>query len=134
MRIVEIEGIGPVYAAKLRNAGIDTTDELLAAGATPRGRAGLVERTGISHKLILEWVNHADLMRIDGVGSEYSDLLEEAGVDSPPELSHRVAANLERKIVETVATHPDIVRRTPSEHVLQGWIDQAKKLPAVVQH
>ena len=66
MRIVDIEGIGPVYAAKLRDAGVDTTDELLAAGATPSGRAKLVERTGISHKLILEWVNHADLMRIDG--------------------------------------------------------------------
>jgi len=134
MRIVEVEGIGPVYAAKLKEAGVDTTDELLAAAAAPAGRDDLAERTGISRKLILDWVNDADLMRIDGVGPEYSDLLEAAGVDSPLELSHRVAANLAKKVEETAAEHPGIVRRVPTEKMIQGWIDQAKQLPKVVLH
>lgn len=134
MRIEEVEGIGPAHAAKLKAAGVGTTEELLGAGAKPRSREQLAETTGISSKLILAWVNHVDLMRIDGVGSEYSDLLEAAGVDSPAELSHRVAANLAATIAETVAARPDIVRRAPSEKVIQGWIDQAKKLERVVEH
>ena len=85
--------------------------------------------TGISHGKILEWVNHVDLYRIDGVGSEYSDLLEEAGVDSPVELAHRVAAKLEE-----VNKTKKLVRRVPGEKVVQGWIDQAKKLPRLVEH
>ncbi len=94
MRIDEVEGIGSSYAQKLSAAGVSTTDELLAQGAKPGGRDRLAANTGISATLILEWVNHADLMRIPGVGSEYSDLLEAAGVDSPLELANRNAANL----------------------------------------
>ena len=86
-RIAKIEGIGDVYAQKLREAGVQTVDDLLKAGADPQGRNELAEKTGISGKLILEWVNHADLFRIKGVGEEYSDLLEEAGVDTVPELA-----------------------------------------------
>jgi predicted flap endonuclease-1-like 5' DNA nuclease len=134
MNIIEVEGIGPAYATKLEEAGVKTTDDLLSLGANPKGRDDLAEKTGINHKLILEWVNHVDLMRIDGVGSEYSDLLEAAGVDSPRELSHRVAANLATTIEELIAARPNIVRRAPSEKVIQGWIDQAKKLPKVVEH
>jgi predicted flap endonuclease-1-like 5' DNA nuclease len=134
MKIVEVEGVGPAYAAKLEAAGVHTTDDLLAKGATPAGRKALEEATGITGKLILEWVNHVDLMRLDGVGSEYSDLLEAAGVDSPAELSHRVAANLATTIAEVIAARPNIVRRAPSEKVIQGWIDQAKALPKVVSH
>ena len=89
--IEEVEGIGPSYAEKLTKAGVKTTDDLLMAGAKPSGRAHLEASTGIDHSLILEWVNHVDLMRIKGVGSEYSDLLEAAGVDSPAELAHRNA-------------------------------------------
>src|SRR5512141_2691642 len=94
MKVEEVEGIGPAHAAKLVAAGVKSTDELLASGATPKGRDKLAEVTGISGKLILEWTNHCDLMRLKGVGSEYSDLLEAAGVDSPAELAHRNAANL----------------------------------------
>ena len=134
MKIVEIEGVGPAYAEKLQAAGVNTTDDLLDKGASPAGRKALEEATGITGKLILEWVNHVDLMRISGVGSEYSDLLEAAGVDSPAELSHRVAANLAAKIDEVIAAKPNIVRRAPSEGMIQGWIDQAKALPKVVSH
>ena len=134
MNIEEVEGIGPANAGKLKTAGVDTTDELLERGATPAGRASLEGATGISHGKILEWVNHVDLMRIKGVGSEYSDLLEAAGVDSPAELARRNAANLATTVQEVVAARPSIVRRVPSEDELQGWIDQSKKLPKVVEH
>lgn len=134
MRIADVEGIGPVFAAKLESAGVSNTDDLLERGAKPSGRLALEDATGIGHALILEWVNHVDLMRIDGVGSEYSDLLEAAGVDSPAELAHRNAANLATTIDEVVAARPNIVRRAPNETELQDWIDQSKKLPKVVEH
>ncbi len=134
MKISEVEGIGPVYSEKLGAAGVQTTDDLLEQGAKPAGRASLEESTGIAHSLILEWVNHVDLMRIKGVGSEYSDLLEAAGVDSPAELARRNAANLATTVQEVVAARPGIVRRVPTESELQGWIDQSKDLPKVVEH
>ena len=134
MKIEDVEGIGPAYAAKLQAAGVDTTDDLLARGAKPGGRKELAESTGISGKLVLEWVNHADLMRLDGVGSEYSDLLEAAGVDSPPELARRNAANLAVTFKELDAARPDTVRRVPSETTIAAWIAQARKLPPVVEH
>jgi predicted flap endonuclease-1-like 5' DNA nuclease len=99
-KIEEIEGIGPVYAKKLIEAGIKTTDDLLEACATPKGREDLAAKTGISSKLILEWVNLADLMRIKGIGEEYSDLLEEAGVDTVAELARRDPDNLHAKLLE----------------------------------
>ena len=134
MKIEEVEGIGPAYAAKLSTAGVDSTDELLERGASPSGRKSLEGATGISHALILEWVNHVDLMRIKGVGSEYSDLLEAAGVDSPAELAQRNAANLAQTFQEVDAARPNIVRRVPSEKEIQGWIDESKTLKKVVEH
>jgi predicted flap endonuclease-1-like 5' DNA nuclease len=134
VKIEEVEGIGPVYAGKLGAVGVSSTDDLLERGAKPSGRKALEDATGIDHALILEWVNHVDLMRIDGVGSEYSDLLEAAGVDSPAELAQRNAANLATTVQEVVAARPSIVRRIPSESELQDWIDQSRKLPKVVEH
>jgi len=134
MKIIDVEGIGPAYAEKLAAAGVATTDDLLAKGGTANGREKLAAATGITGKLILEWVNHADLMRLNGVGSEYADLLEAAGVDSCAELAQRNAANLAVTLQEVVAARPSIVRRTPSEDTVAGWIAQAKDLPKVVSH
>ncbi len=134
MRIDEVEGIGPAYAEKLAAAGIKTTDDLLMAGGKPGGRDKVAEATGISGKLILEWVNHVDLMRIPGVGSQYSDLLEAAGVDSPAELARRNAANLATTFQEVVAARPGIVRRIPTEAEISAWIEEAAKLDKVVEH
>jgi predicted flap endonuclease-1-like 5' DNA nuclease len=134
MKVEEIEGIGPVFGDKLHSAGVVTTDDLLEKGASRAGRIDLSETTEIEASKILEWVNHADLMRVRGVGPEYSDLLEASGVDSPPELAHRNAANLALTFQEVVAARPGIVRRVPSEHEVAGWIDEAKGLPKVVEH
>ena len=73
-------------------------------------------------------------MRIKGVGSEYSDLLEAAGVDSPAELAQRNAANLATTFQEVDAARPDMVRRVPSENEVAGWIAEAKSMPKVVEH
>ncbi len=134
MRIDEVEGIGPVQSAKLTDAGVSTTDQLLERGAKPSGRQALADATGISPTLILEWVNHADLWRIKGVGSEYSDLLEAAGVDSPAELAGRNAANLAITFQELDAARPNWIRRLPSEEMVSGWIAEAKTLPKIVEH
>ena len=133
MRIDDIEGIGPAYAEKLMAVGIITVEGLLKAGATAKGRAELAEKSGISGSLILEWTNAADLYRIKGVGQEYADLLEEAGVDTVVELSKRVPANLHKKILE-VNEAKKLVRRPPSEKMVAGWVAQAKELPRVVSY
>ena len=133
MNLEEIEGIGPVYAEKLRVAGLTTTDHLLGQAGAPSGRASLAEQSGISESLILEWVNHADLCRIDGVGSEYADLLEAAGVDSVLELAQRNAANLHTKLA-AVNDKKSLVRSVPSETEVEGWIAQAAGLDRAVHH
>jgi predicted flap endonuclease-1-like 5' DNA nuclease len=132
-KIIDIEGIGDVYAQKLAGAGLTTVEALLKAGASPKGRQALAEETGISGKLILEWVNLADLFRIKGVGEEYSDLLEEAGVDTVVELAQRNAENLYAKLVETNAGK-ELVRRLPSQAQVADWVEQAKALPRVVTY
>jgi predicted flap endonuclease-1-like 5' DNA nuclease len=132
-KIDQIEGIGPTYAQKLMNEGITTTDALLNAGATPQGREALSEQTGIAESLILEWVNLADLFRIKGVGEEYSDLLEEAGVDTVAELAHRNPENLLAKIIEVNAAK-NLVRRVPYLSFVESWVQQAKTLPRKVEY
>jgi predicted flap endonuclease-1-like 5' DNA nuclease len=131
--IVDIEGIGKVYADKLEAAGITTVEALLERGATPKGRQELAEETGISGPLILEWVNLADLFRIKGIGEEFSDLLEEAGVDTVPELAQRNPENLHRKLIE-VNEAKDLVRRVPGLSQVEDWVAQAKALPRVVSY
>jgi predicted flap endonuclease-1-like 5' DNA nuclease len=133
MKVVDIEGVGPGYAAKLAKAGIRTTEALLKEGASDKGRKTVAQATGLSHALILEWVNRADLCRIKGVGGQYSDLLEKAGVDTVAELSKRVAANLYSKMAE-VNKAKNLVNSMPSATQVQDWIDQAKKLPKVVSY
>jgi predicted flap endonuclease-1-like 5' DNA nuclease len=130
----EVEGIGPIEAEKLALVGIATSEALLAKGAKQGDRAAIEKATGISETLILKWVNRIDLMRINGVGSEYSDLLEAAGVDSPAELAQRNAANLAITFQEVDAARPNTVRRVPSESEVAGWIAQAKDLSRVVEH
>jgi predicted flap endonuclease-1-like 5' DNA nuclease len=131
--IVQVEGIGEAYAERLRAAGIRTTDALLEAGATAKGRKEIEDTTGIAHNLILEWVNHVDLWRIKGVAEEYSDLLEEAGVDSVPELAQRRADNLFGKLV-AVNQEKQLVRRLPTQAQVARWIEEAKLLPRIVTH
>ena len=131
--IVEIEGIGAAFAAKLKEAGITTTEHLLEKGATAKGRQALVEATGIKDTLILKWVNRADLSRVKGIGEQYSDLLEASGVDTVVELSQRAPANLHAKLEEVNATKK-LVRQLPSEAVVADWVENAKSLARVVTH
>ena len=133
-RIIDIEGIGPKYKQLLKEkAGITTTEALLKASATPKQREELASTTGISPKLILEWANLADLFRIEGVGEEYSDLLEEAGVDTVVELAGRNPENLYAALGQ-VNDRKKLVRRLPGLEQVKGWIAQAKKLPRVLQY
>jgi predicted flap endonuclease-1-like 5' DNA nuclease len=128
-----VEGIGPLYAERLRAIGVLTVLDLLRRGATRKGRAELAELSGIAGKLILKWVNHADLYRIKGVGSEYADLLEAAGVDTVVELAQRNPANLHLRILE-VNEAKRLVRRTPMQSQVDDWVGQAKKLSRMIQY
>jgi predicted flap endonuclease-1-like 5' DNA nuclease len=132
-KVVDIEGVGEVYAEKLIAAGIKTDAELLEKCAKPSGRKALEEATGISGKLILKWTNHCDLYRIKGVGPQFAELLEVSGVDTVKELKHRVAANLAAKLLQ-VNEEKHLVRRVPVESEVQAMIDQAKELPAAVEY
>lgn len=132
--IIDIEGIGSEYTEKLNGVGIKTTSDLLEACCTPSDRTDLAEKTGISGKLILEWANLADLMRINGIGEEYSDLLEEAGVDTVPELAQRNPENLHEAIIEYDKEHPHVVRRVPGLDDVKSWVEQAKALDRKLEY
>jgi len=132
-KIDEIEGIGEAYAEKLRAAGIATTEALLEKGATKKGREAISEETGISEKLILKWVNHADLFRIKGVAGQFAELLEAAGVDTVKEFRHRVAANLQPKLVE-VNEQRNLCNRVPAVSEIEKMIAQAKELEPMVTY
>lgn len=132
-KIIDVEGIGPVYAAKLQEAGIQTTEEYLEKCATPAGRKALAEATGISPKLILTWANHADLFRINGVAGQFAELLEASGVDTVKEFRHRVPANLHAKMVE-INDEKHLCKRVPSVTELEKMIAQAKEMEVVLTY
>ena len=132
-KIIDIEGVGDVYAEKLIAAGINKVSDLLQKCATPSGRKALADETGISGKLILKWTNHADLFRINGIGPQFAELLEASGVDTVKELKHRVAENLQAKLEEVNAAK-NLCNRVPAVTEVQKMIDQAKELPAVMTY
>ncbi|MCG9479499.1 MAG: DUF4332 domain-containing protein [Actinomycetia bacterium] len=131
--IAKIEGIGPQYTKKLAALNIKTTEALLKKGATAKERKKIEQDAKIDHKLVLEWVNLADLFRIKGVGEEYSDLLEEAGVDTVVELSKKKVENLYEAIMKT-NQKKKLVRRPPSMDMVKDWVNQAKKLKRVIEY
>ena len=128
-----IEGVGASYEGKLKEAGIGSVEKLLEFCAEKKGRTALAEKTGLSDKLILKWTNHADLFRIKGVGGQYAELLEAAGVDTVVELANRKAENLFKKL-EEVNAEKNLCNRIPPEKVVKGWVEQAGKLPRVVKY
>jgi predicted flap endonuclease-1-like 5' DNA nuclease len=128
-----VEGVGPIYAEKLKAIGLATCLDLLKAGATRKGREEITQASGISHKLILEWVNHVDLYRVKGIGSEYADLLEEAGIDTVMELAQRNPVHLSDAINAVNATM-HLVRKVPTQAQVSDWVTQAKGLPRVVAY
>lgn len=132
-KVVDIEGVGAAYAEKLAAAGVNTTEQLLDKCAAPAGRKALAEETGISEKLVLRWCNHADLFRVKGVGPQFAELLEAAGVDTVKELAHRNAENLAVKMAE-VNAEKNLTNRVPVASELQRMIDQAKELPGVLTY
>jgi len=133
--IKEIEGIGEVYASKLKEAGVKTVANLLERGKNPKGRKELAAATGIDPALILKWVNMSDLFRVKGIGPEYSELLEKAGVDTVKELRNRVPENLHAKLEEAnTSTGRPLVRALPSLKAVQSWVQAAKQLEPVVTY
>ncbi|RPI83590.1 MAG: DUF4332 domain-containing protein [Chloroflexi bacterium] len=125
--LLKVEGIGESYARKLKDIGITTVEALLERGATPKGRDEIAEKADISGNLVLEWVNHCDLFRVRGIGEEYSDLLEEAGVDTVVELAQRNPENLFAALVK-INEEKQIVRKLPTLSLVTNWVEQAKKL------
>jgi predicted flap endonuclease-1-like 5' DNA nuclease len=132
-KIIDVEGIGPAYAQKLQEAGISTTEDLLEMGASLQGRKDMAEKMGLDDGMILRWVNHVDLFRVKGVGEEYADLLEAAGVDTVPELAQRNPENLLQKVTE-INEEKNLVRALPRLDQLQDWIEQAKMLPRKIEY
>lgn len=132
-KIAEIEGIGPVFADKLSKAGVNTVEGLLEKGASRGGRKSIAEDSGIDEGKILNWVNKADLFRIKGIGPQFSELLEAAGVDTVKELRNRNAENLHAKLVE-VQAEKKITRAVPALKQVTDFVEQAKNLPPIVTY
>ena len=128
-----IEGIGEAYQAKFEGLHIRSTEAFLKACAKRKGRLEVAEKSGVSDKLILKWANAADLLRIKGVGGEYAELLEAAGVDTVVELAGRKPANLLEKM-GAVNAEKHLVRRLPALKLVEDWVEQAKKLPRVLEY
>ncbi len=133
MKIADVQGIGPAYAQKLAKAGIRTTEALLKKGASPDGRKEIETMTGIGKNLVLSWVNMADLYRIKGVGSQFSELLNKAGVDTVVELSKRLGKHLYEEMGKINETK-NLVNRMPTMSQVEDWVKQAKKLPRVITY
>jgi predicted flap endonuclease-1-like 5' DNA nuclease len=131
--ITDIEGIGEVYAVKLRQAGVKTTESLLQKGSTRKGRQELAKATGFSTKVILKWVNRADLCRVSGIGAQYADLLEAAGVDTVPELASRKPEVL-LEALAIVNEKKNLVNLLPGLNRVKAWVKQAKSLKRVVEY
>ncbi len=131
--IKEIEGIGPSHAEKLETHGIKTVEDLLKTGATPHGREELANKTGISHHLILRWVDEADLFRLKGLARQYTELLRAAGVDSVKELAQRQADHLHEKLI-AINHEKKHVHELPSASAVERWIEEAKTLPRIVTY
>lgn len=132
-KLSEIEGIGAVYQEKLNAAGITSIENLLEKGRTKKDRIHLAEISDVSEKLILEWLNRADLARVKGIGSEYADLLEAAGVDTVPELARWSPENLVEKMAQ-VNEEKKLVRRLPVLSQVESWVAQAKELPRALEY
>ncbi len=132
-KIQDIEGIGPAYQEKLAVANITTTEDLLKLCCDKNGRKSTAEKTGLTEARLLEWANMADLMRISGVGGEFSELMEASGVDTVKELRNRNAENLAAKMAE-VNEVKKLTRTVPSEKTVSGWIEQAKSLDPLITH
>ena len=131
--VIEVEGIGPVYGKKLNDAGIKNTDQLLNACKTKAMRVKLAADSGIDESHILRFANMVDHFRIHGVGSEYADLLEASGVDTVKELATRNPANLTAKMAE-VNNEKKLVRRIPTEKMVEKWVNEAKTLPGALEY
>jgi len=132
-KIEEIEGVGPANAKKLAKANIKTTTSLLKLCCDRKGRKAAAATTGVSEKQLLKWANLADLMRVSGIGQEFSELLEAAGVDTVKELRNRNASNLADKMAQ-VNAKKKLTRRVPSVSMVERWVKAAKKLTPVISH
>ena len=126
-KIETVEGIAKTYGEKLRKCGVNRTDQMLERGSTRKGRKELAEASGIDEKLILKWSNFCDLMRVKGVGEEYSELLEAAGVDTVKELRNRKPENLHAAMLEANQKRK-MVRQTPGLKQVEKWVAHAKEL------
>jgi predicted flap endonuclease-1-like 5' DNA nuclease len=131
--IQDVEGIGPKYAEQLKQEGINTAEKLLDTACTKKGRKALAEKTGISESMILKWVNMCDLFRINGVGGQFAELLEGAGVDTVKELRNRNAENLAAKMAEVNAAKK-LCKVSPSQSMVEKWVEEAKTLDPKVSH
>jgi predicted flap endonuclease-1-like 5' DNA nuclease len=132
-KLAEIEGIGAAYSAKLESAGITSVESLLSTCCDKKGRKKIADELDLSEKLLLNWVNRADLARVKGISTQYADLLEASGVDTVPELAQRNAENLHAKMAE-VNLEKNLVRQVPSLKQVQDWVAQSGELPKVITH
>ena len=131
--IMDIEGIGPLMAAKLKTLGIRTTDKLLEAAKTAKGRKILAAKLDVDEQTVLRWANLADRMRIKGIGEPYAALLQAVGVDTVKELKYRNVSNLAKAMADA-NRKKKLVRLLPSEKRIERWIAQAKQLPLKITY
>ena len=131
--ITDIDGVDGEVAVVLKSVGIRSTDRLLEAARTVKGRKLLATKTGFNEKQLLYWANIADRMRIKGISKEYAELLQAAGVDTVKELKYRNPNNLAKAMADANRKRK-LVRLLPSEKMVKRWIENAKVLPLKITY
>jgi hypothetical protein len=128
MKLANLETIPQQEISALASAGIVTTDDLLTRAATPAGRAGLTQATGVAASTLERLVGMADLMRISGIAEPHAALLAALEIPTVAALAGHEAPilikQMRRKNVELL-----LARAMPPESTVARWIADAKNLP-----
>ncbi len=119
-------------AEKLQKAGVSTTEDLLNKAAKTKDRKALAKSSGVPAGTLLDLARRCDLLRIKGIGSEMVLLLEAAGVKSVAELAKKDVAGLSAAVT-SANKEKKITEKPPADEQIKFWIDEAKKLPVVLE-
>lgn len=128
-----ISGMTEDVALALNMQGVKYSHHLLERVRTPSQRRLLAHELGVDEKVVLRWANHADLIRIHGIGPQYAEFFEAAGVDTVRELAHRVPENLVAKLEEVNAANP-MTKRIPALKEVKRYVKEAQQLEPMLEY
>jgi hypothetical protein len=125
----EFPGIDSSHVTKLREAGIESTDDMMRLWADEPKRGALVEKTGITLEQFAKYASMARLARVKNVGTKYVAVLLAAGIDGPKSLFEYTPESLVKRLAE-VKAEKNLAVDAPGLADISGWFTDVK--PAAV--